>query len=104
MAHVKIAGSEEQGLSNALERFLGKNVDDISRVAKENIEGSLRGVLATLTPEEANAKRLEFADKVAHDARNDLTMLGLVLDTFKIKSISDNEGYLEAIGRRKMPR
>jgi len=66
MAHVKIAGSEEQGLSNALERFLGKNVDDISRVAKENIEGSLRGVLATLTPEEANAKRLEFADKVAH--------------------------------------
>ena len=101
MAHVKIAGSEEQGLSNALERFLGKNVDDISRVAKENIEGSLRGVLATLTPEEANAKRLEFADKVAHDARNDLTMLGLVLDTFKIKSISDNEGYLEAIGRRK---
>ncbi|MBN1226425.1 MAG: flotillin family protein [Deltaproteobacteria bacterium] len=101
MANVKIAGSEEQGLSNALERFLGKNVDDISRVAKENIEGSLRGVLATLTPEEANAKRLEFADKVAHDARNDLTMLGLVLDTFKIKSISDNEGYLEAIGRRK---
>ena len=101
MANVKIAGSEEEGLSNALERFLGKNIDDVSKVAKENIEGSLRGVLATLTPEEANSNRLEFAEKVAQDARSDLKMLGLVLDTFKIKQLSDNEGYLEAIGRRK---
>lgn len=101
MANVKIAGSEEEGLSNALERFLGKNINDISQVAKENIEGSLRGVLATLTPEEANSNRLEFAEKVAQQARNDLKRLGLVLDTLKIKHISDNEGYLDAIGRRK---
>lgn len=101
MANVKIAGSEEEGLSNALERFLGKNINDISQVAKENIEGSLRGVLATLTPEEANSNRLEFAEKVAQQARDDLKRLGLVLDTLKIKHISDNEGYLDAIGRRK---
>ncbi len=101
MANVKIAGSEEEGLSNALERFLGKNINDISQVAKENIEGSLRGALATLTPEEANSDRLEFAEKVAQQARSDLKSLGLVLDTFKIKHISDNEGYLDAIGRRK---
>jgi flotillin len=90
MANVKIAGSEEEGLSNALERFLGKNINDISQVAKENIEGSLRGALATLTPEEANSDRLEFAEKVAQQARSDLKSLGLVLDTFKIKHISDN--------------
>lgn len=101
MATVKIAGSEDEGLSNALERFLGKNLTDISQVAKENIEGSLRGVLATLTPEEANSNRLEFAEKVVQEARSDLKRLGLVLDTFKIKHLSDNEGYLEAIGRRK---
>jgi flotillin len=101
MANVKIAGSEEGGLSNALERFLGKNITDISQVAKENIEGSLRGVLATLTPEEANINRLEFGEKVGEEARSDLKRLGLVLDTFKIKHISDDQGYLEAIGRRK---
>ena len=101
MANVKIAGSEEEGLSNALERFLGKNINDISQVAKENIEGSLRGVLATLTPEEANSNRLEFAERVVGEARNDLMRLGLVLDTFKIKHISDDQGYLEAVGRRK---
>jgi flotillin len=101
MATVKIAGSEEEGLSNALERFLGKNITDISQVAKENIEGSLRGVLATLTPEEANSNRLEFAERVVSEARGDLMRLGLVLDTFKIKHISDDQGYLEAVGRRK---
>ncbi len=101
MANVKIAGSEEQGLPNALERFLGKNINDISQVAKENIEGSLRGILATLTPEEANSNRLEFAEKVTQQARIDLKRLGLVLNTFKIKNISDTEGYLDAIGRRK---
>ncbi|MGD8883936.1 MAG: flotillin family protein, partial [Desulfobacterales bacterium] len=101
MANVKIAGSEEEGLSNALERFLGKNLTDISAVAKENLEGSLRGVLATLTPEEANTNRLAFAEKVVQQARDDLSRLGLVLDTFKIKHLSDNEGYLDAIGRKK---
>jgi flotillin len=101
MANVKIAGSEEEGLSNALERFLGKKIDDISQVAKENIEGSLRGVLATLTPEEANSNRLEFAQRVVREARSDLQRLGLVLDTFKIQQISDDEGYLDAIARRK---
>jgi len=101
MATVKIAGSEDEGLSNALERFLGKNLTDISQVAKENIEGSLRGVLATLTPEEANSNRLDFSEKVVQEARSDLERLGLVLDTFKIKHLSDSEGYLDAIGRRK---
>ena len=101
MANVKIAGSEQEGLSNALERFLGKNISDISQAAKETIEGSLRGVLAALTPEEANSNRLSFAERVAAEARTDLMRLGLVLDTLKIKHISDDQGYLEAVGRRK---
>jgi flotillin len=101
MANVKIAGSEEEGLGNALERFLGRNLTDVSQIARETLEGNLRGILATLTPEEANSKRLEFAEKVATEARTDLQKLGLVLDTFKIQHLSDNEGYLDAIGRKK---
>jgi flotillin len=60
IANVKIAGNEEEGLSNALVRFLGKNINDIPQIARENLEGTLRGILATLTPEEANEKRLGF--------------------------------------------
>jgi flotillin len=101
MANIKVAGTEDAGLSNAVERFLGKNPDQISQVAREVLEGNLRGVLATLTPEEANSKRLDFAQKVMEEARDDLRRLGLVLDTLKILNISDEQGYLEAISRKK---
>ena len=100
-ANVKIASTEEDGLSNAIERFLGKNVNEIAQVAKETIEGNLRGVLATVTPEEANAQRLVLAEKVAEPVRRDLQKLGLVLDFVLIQNISDDQGYLNAIGRRK---
>ncbi len=100
-ANVKIAGSEKYGLSNAIERFLGRSMQEISVLARETIEGSLRGVLATVTPEDANAKRLEIADLVAEQARIDLIKLGLVLDFVKIQNISDGQGYLDAIGRKK---
>lgn len=100
-ANVKIAGSDKEGLNNAIERLLGKNLNEITQVAKETIEGSLRGVLATVTPEDANTRRLEIAGKVSEEASSDLFKLGLVLDFIKIQNISDDQGYLEAIGRKK---
>lgn len=100
-ANVKIGGSEKEGLDNAIERFLGKNLNEIAAVAKETIEGSLRGILATVTPEEANAERLKLSEMVAKEALGDLRKLGLVLDFIKIQNISDDQGYLEAIGRGK---
>ncbi len=37
-----------------------------------------------MTPEEANANRLQFADEVMSQAAKDFRRKGLVLDTFKI--------------------
>jgi len=101
MANIKVAGTQEQGSSNAVERFLGKKREEIAHIAQETLEGSLRGVLATLTPEEANSERLKFAQEVMNQASEDFRTLGLVLDTFKIQSVSDSQRYLEAIGRKK---
>lgn len=61
IANVKIS-SEPARVGNAIERFLGRGNDEIGRVARETLEGHLRGVLATLTPEEVNEDRLKFAD------------------------------------------
>jgi flotillin len=101
IATVKIAGSEAQGLSNAIERFLGRNPHEISTVARQIVEGSLRGVLATMEPEEANANRLDLARRAAEAASEDLGKLGLVLDTLQIQNLYDEQGYLEAIGRKR---
>lgn len=100
VANVKIA-SEEPTIANAIERFLGKPREDIIRVAKETLEGNLRGVLAMLTPEEVNQDRVKFAQTLLHEADADLKRLGLVLDTLKIQHVSDDKGYLDSIGRKQ---
>ena len=100
-ASVKLAGRAEEGMDSAIERFLGKSVDSVIRTAQQTLEGALRGVVATVSPEEANAQRLDIAQKVTETARADLGQLGIVLDFFKIQSISDEQGYLEAIGRKR---
>jgi flotillin len=100
VANVKVA-STEPTLGNAIERFLGKPREEVERVAKETLEGNLRGVLATLTPEEVNGDRARFAQCLLHEADQDLKKLGLELDTLKIQSVSDDRGFLNALGRKQ---
>ena len=99
VANVKIAGHEPV-LDNALERFLGYDRKAIMQVAKDTLEGNLRGVLAQLTPEQVNEDKISFAEKLLEEAEHDLTKLGLVLDTLKVQNVSDDKGYLKSIGRK----
>ena len=87
---------------NAIERFLGRGMGDIPQVAKETLEGHLRGVLATLTPEEVNEDRLKFADSSRAEVEQDLAKLGLHLDVLKIQHVTDDANYLESIGRERI--
>ena len=100
IANVKIASNEPE-INNAVERLLGKPLNEVQGIAKETLEGNLRGVLATLTPEEVNEDRLKFAKTLVDEADNDLSALGLQLDTLKIQSVEDDRGYLDAIGRQR---
>jgi flotillin len=101
IANVKIA-SDPMVVGNAIERFLDRSRDEIKRVARETLEGNLRGVVATLTPEQINEDRLEFAERIAQDVSRDLAKLGLQLDILKIQSVSDDVDYLSSIGRRQI--
>lgn len=98
IANVKIS-SDPEVIGNAIERFLDRDQNEIRRVAKETLEGHLRGVLARLTPEEINDDRLKFSDELATESEQDLRKLGIHLDTFKILHVSDDKHYLDSIGR-----
>jgi flotillin len=100
-ATVKLAGSSADGMDEAIERFLGRGPDAVTKAAKQALEGALRGVIATMSPEDANANRLELAAQAAEKARADLRRLGIVLDFLQIQGIWDKQGYLEAIGRKQ---
>lgn len=99
IANVKVSSNEAE-LNNAVERLLGKSLEEIQMIAKETLEGNLRGVVASLTPEEVNEDRLKFARELLDEADQDLSALGLQLDTLKIQSVEDDRGYLDAIGRQ----
>lgn len=98
VANVKVS-SEVSKLANAIERFLDRSREEIIAVARETLEGNLRGVLAMLTPEEVNRDREKFAKELLHEADHDLARLGLELDTLRIQHVSDDKGYLDSIGR-----
>lgn len=100
VANVKVSSKSDQ-LANAIERFLGMTREMIMATARETLEGNLRGVLSTLTPEEVNQDREKFAGELLHEADHDLARLGLELDTLKIQHVSDDKGYLGSIGRRQ---
>ena len=101
VANIKISG-DEPGIHNAIERLIGKSQDDIRHIAKETLEGNLRGVMASLTPEQLNEDKVTFARTLLEEAEDDLQKLGLVLDTLQIQNISDDVRYLDSIGRKQL--
>lgn len=100
VGNVKVS-STDGILGNAIERFLGRPTDYIQQLAKETLEANLRGVLATLTPEEVNEDRLKFAQTLIDEADEDMRTLGLDLDVLKIQNVTDEVGYLDSVGRRR---
>jgi flotillin len=101
IANIKIS-SDPAIVGNAIERFLDCNQSEIARVARETLEGNLRGVVATLTPEQVNKDRLRFAERITSDVQHDLIKLGLHIDTLKIQNVSDDVDYLRSIGRKQI--
>jgi flotillin len=99
IANVKVSSSEGL-LENAAERFLHVPHASIGQIAKETLEANLRGVLATLSPEEVNEDRLKFSQQLIDEADDDIKTLGLELDVMKIQNVTDDNQYLESVGRR----
>ncbi len=101
VANIKISG-DEPGIHNAIERLIGKSQEEIRHIAKETLEGNLRGVMSSLTPEQLNEDKITFARTLLEEAEDDLQRLGLVLDTLQIQNISDDVRYLDSIGRKQL--
>lgn len=101
IANVKVS-SDLRLVGNAIERFLGRDKQEILRVAKETLEGHVRGVVSSMTPEEINENRLKFAEELHDEATPDFEKLGLHLDVLKIQNVADDRDYLDSIGRTRI--
>ncbi|HET7747724.1 MAG TPA: SPFH domain-containing protein [Vicinamibacteria bacterium] len=101
IANVKVS-SNPAVVRNAVERFLGLKPEQIAVVARQTLEGVLREVLAELTPEEVNVDRLKFAETLKKNAQDDFDKLGLELDVLKVQHVSDEQQYLQNLGRARI--
>ena len=100
VANVKVR-SDEMSMHAAAERFLGMKPDEIQRVIFQTLEGHLRSILGTLTVEEVNSDRGSFAQKLTSESATDLERMGLGTDVLTIQEVSDEEDYLNALGKRR---
>jgi len=101
IANVKLSNNPAI-VRNAVERFLSMKTQDIATVARQTLEGALREVLAQLTPEEVNEDRLKFAETLRSNAKDDFDKLGLELDVLKVQHVSDEQQYLQNLGRARI--
>lgn len=97
VAQIKVKG-DEVSIATAAEQFLSKRADEMRNIALQTLEGHLRAILGTLTPEQINSDRDAFAQEVQSVSAADLTKMGLEIVSFTVKEIRDEEGYLDALG------
>ena len=92
--------STEPGvMQNAAERLLGLKLVEIQELAKDIVFGQLRLIIATMDIEEINSDREKFTQAVAKNVEIELKKIGLRLINVNVTDITDESGYLNALGK-----
>jgi flotillin len=87
-------------MNNAAERLLGLSDTEIAAQARDIILGQMRLVIATLSIEEINQDREKFLDLANKNVSTEVNKIGLELINVNIRDITDESGYIEALGQK----
>lgn len=91
--------TEPENMTNAAERLLGLNIEQIQSIATDILFGQLRLVIATMDIEEINSDRDKFLANVSTNVEAELKKIGLKLINVNVTDIRDESGYIEALGK-----
>jgi flotillin len=93
-------GTDREIMQNAAIRLLGLNNQQIKQQAADIIFGQLRQVIASMRIEDINRDREKFLHNILNSLEPELRKIGLVLINVNITDITDESGFIEAIGRK----
>jgi flotillin len=93
-------GTEPGIMQNAAIRLLGLEPAQVEAQARDIIFGQLRQVIASMQITEINRDRDAFLSSIQKQMEPELRKVGLVLINVNITDITDESGYIEAIGRK----
>lgn len=100
VAQIKVK-SDDVSIATAVEQFLSKGATEIARIAQQTLEGHMRAIMGTMTVEAIYKNRDAFAQNVQEIAATDLANMGLAIISYTIRDVRDNEGYLDALGKKR---
>lgn len=86
-------------MQNAAERLRMLSMSNIADLARDIIFGQLRLVIATMNIEEINADRDKFLEAISRNVEGELKKVGLRLINVNVTDISDESGYIVALGK-----
>ncbi|HVC97688.1 MAG TPA: SPFH domain-containing protein [Pirellulales bacterium] len=93
-------GTSPEVMTNAAIRLLGLNTPQVKQQAEEIIFGQMRQVIASMRIEDINRDRETFLEHVQRSLEPELKKVGLVLINVNITDITDESGYIDAIGQK----
>jgi flotillin len=93
-------GTSREVMQNAAIRLLGLDNEEVKQQAQDIIFGQLRQVIASMPIEDINRDRDAFLQNIQTSLEPELQKIGLVLINVNITDITDESGYIEAIGRK----
>jgi flotillin len=105
VAVIKVKSDKESILASVEQFNTGREKETIVVIkdtAKDVLEGKLREIISKMTVEEIYKDREKFASQVQEVAALDLSEMGLEIKAFTIRDISDKNGYLEALGKKRI--
>ena len=91
-------------MSNAAERLLGLQLTQVRDLARDIIFGQMRVVIATMDIEAINADRDQLIERISDGVEGELRKVGLRLINVNIQDITDESGYLNALGQEASSR
>ena len=91
-------------MENAAERLLGLSLNEIRDLAKDIIFGQMRVTIATMPIESINADREKLIENIYNGVEVELKKIGLRLINVNIQDITDESGYIAALGKEAAAR
>ncbi|MFC5747383.1 flotillin family protein [Actinomadura rugatobispora] len=91
-------GDDFVSIANAARRFLEQQ-DSMNDAIHELFTGHLRSIIGNLTVEDLILNRERLTSETRSSAADEMSKLGLVVDSLQIQEIDDETGYITNLGR-----
>jgi flotillin len=91
-------GDDRASIANAARRFLEQQ-SSMDGAIHELFTGHLRSIIGNLTVEDLILNRERLTSEARSSAADEMSKLGLVVDSLQIQEIDDETGYITNLGR-----